>query len=225
MSPRDRDLSVTADAPRHHVRFLARAVLLKSPNSSAVGTVPCCHVARPQGRFCSREGRRRRPQSCRPSQVAVPAEVRLDPIPADLKTRLGKGWEGTGRETMLLPALSTPSSSSQPISLPQDTAAPTGTELLPHPAPTGGCLGTHGCPGCGSDQLQRTSPAGDLHSKPPSSQPCKTRKKTKRWRRGRHTWQRRSCTPRYRPRPNALFHRDAGSDLRLSGPTSHCLIS
>lgn len=68
--------------------------MLKLSNPSALGTVPCCHVACPQGRFCSRQGRCRCPQSGWPYQVAILAETRLDPIPADLKTRLGKGWEG-----------------------------------------------------------------------------------------------------------------------------------
>lgn len=127
---------------------------------------------------------------------------------------------------MPLPTLPTLSSSSQPVSSPQDTAAPTGTELLlPHLAPTGGCLGTHRHPGCGSDQLQRTSPAGDLRSKPLSSQPCKTRKNIKYWRRVWHMWQRQGCMLWYWARLNMLFHRDAAGDLRLPGPTSHCLIS
>lgn len=49
----------------------------------------------PLGRFCSRDGRRRCPQSGQPYQVAILAETRLDLIPADLKTRLGTGWAGT----------------------------------------------------------------------------------------------------------------------------------
>ena len=126
---------------------------------------------------------------------------------------------------MLLPTLTTPSSSSQPVSSLWDTAAPTSTEPLPHPAPMGGCLGTQGHPGRGLDQLQRTSPAGDLHSKLLSSQPCKTRKNIKRWRSVWHTRQHRGCMLRYQAQLNVLFHRDAAGDLRLSGPTSHRLIS
>lgn len=163
----------------------------------------------------SRDGRPGRPQSGQWYHIAIPTEPRLDQIPADLKTRLGKGWEGVWE------GVDVASHAPNLLPAPLITAGHRGTDQLPHPTPTRGYPGTWG----GLDQLQSISPAGDLHSKPPSSQPCETRENTQCWRRVRHRRQRRGCTLRYRAWLNVLCHPDAAGDLQLSGFTGHHLVS
>lgn len=180
-----------------HVWLLARAVLLESPNPAALGTVPCCHTSLPRGRTwsCSLAG-----------WIRLPC---LDLIPADLEPGLGKGWEARGREAVSLPMLPVP----PPPSSPSIALGRCGTEreLLMAAAPPG-----H--PGVaprephlqqifaqhlgllGSARQERGEPIGE----------------------GSGTCSSALCTPRT---PGCAFPPGCRGDLRMSAPTSHCLIS